>query len=180
MHRIMEIMNTAKYKLLREAVRKEIKSILREIKDAKMEVMIMVKDIKFLARISEPQYQADLDKRKRRSEMGLVRFEFSADPEPRTQWRSFADFSDEDLRRKEIDRRDEVERMYQLSQAEYRFEQQKKRKNEAEESYNKEYRKRSGLGYWSKTAPVQPTVTPENVQGTFTPHDMGVDPDEVY
>ena len=42
------------------------------------------------------------------------------------------------------------------------------------DDYNKEYRKRSGLGYWSSTAWLPA------FQGTFTPHDMGVDPDEVY
>ena len=45
----------------------------------------------------------------------------------------------------------------------------------SDDDYNKDYRKRSGLASWTSSAwrPLPPS-------GTFTTHDLGVDPDEVY
>jgi hypothetical protein len=45
----------------------------------------------------------------------------------------------------------------------------------SDDDYNKDYRKRSGLASWTSSAfrPLPPS-------GTFTTHDLGLDPDEVY
>ncbi len=72
------------------------------------------KDQKFLDRISDPEYQSYLDMKREMHDKGKIHFEFSGDPEPRTQYTNHKEFTEEYYRRKEEAERLRLLKAYDL------------------------------------------------------------------